>query len=404
MTLLQAITVVVAVAAGSGAHHALAQNTAPDDPVAQAAQVGDARAQAILGQRYMDGHGVLQDYAAAVHWLTRAANAGEPDARNNLGKLYFEGLGVPQNTATAIAWLEKAAESGAPDMLYDLATALESTGQEDALKRAFALYSQGSEAGHVPSATNLGVMYQNGVGIARDLDRAKTLYEMGAATDAPRALNNLGLLYVRGDGVAQDYPRAAELFKRAAEQGLRPALRNLGVLYENGFGVPRDVEYADELYRLAGTGETTGPSPAQIVYDPRLSPPVSTPEGLAAIEAAAQAGDPVAQFQAGWLLSTQPDASGTDWQEAAALFRASALSGFGPAMTNLSFMYFQGKGAPQDFMLGQMWLLLAKFAGAETGPLEAAFGDKPTPAQINHAQIRAKAMLRGAHGNNLPND
>lgn len=402
MTLLRAIALIFAV--GVSAHHAAAQDTAAIDAVAQAAQSGDARAQGILGQRYMDGRGVLQDYAAAVHWLTRAADAGDAEARNNLGKLYFEGLGVPKDTKAAIAWLEKAAQSGEPDMLYDLATALESTGQEDAIKRAFALYTQGSKAGHVPSATNLGVMYQNGIGTARDLDRAKTLYEVGAAADAPRALNNLGLLYVRGDGVEQDYSRAADLFMRAAEQGLRPALRNLGVLYENGFGVQLDVEYADELYRLAGTGEASGPSPAQIVYDPRLSPPVSTPEGLAAINAAAQAGDPVAQFQAGWLLSTQPDATFGDWQEAAALFRASALNGYGPAMTNLSFVYFQGKGAPQDFMLGQMWLLLAKYAGAETGPLDAAFGNKPTPAQINQAQTRAKAILRGGHDNNLPND
>lgn len=372
--------------------------------VFQAAEAGDAQAQAVLGQQYIDGRGVLQDYAAAVKWLTLAAEAGETSAMNNLGKLYFEGLGVQQDTHTALSWLERASESGSADMLYDLARVLESTQEEPDLKRAYDLYTRGAAAGHVRSAVNLGVMYQSGTGTARDLARAKVLYEMGVAANHPRALNNLALLYVRGDGVAQDYFRASELFSRAAELGLRPAMRNLGVLYENGFGVPRDVEKADALYRLAGSGETSGPAPAQITYDPRLAPPDTTPEGIAAIEAAVVAHDPIAQFQAGWILATKPDAAFAQWQQASALFHAAALRGHGPAMANLSLMYFQGMGVPQDFMLGQMWLLLAKYAGAVTGPLEATFGAKSTPQQINMAQSRAKEMLKAIAGKSLPND
>lgn len=372
--------------------------------VIHAAEAGDAQMQAALGQQYLDGRGVLQDYAAAVKWLTLAAEAGEPSAMNNLGKLYFEGLGVQQDIQAAIVWFEKAAQNGTPDMLYDLATVLESTQDATALIRAYDLYTRGAAAGHVPSAVNLGVMYQNGSGIPRNLERAKTLYETGVAANHPRALNNLGLLYVRGDGLAQDYPRAADLFTRAAELGLRPALRNLGVLYENGFGVPRDVARADALYRMAGTGETSRPAPVQISYDPRLVPPDTTPEGIAAIEAAVVANDPVAQFQAGWILATRPDAAFAQWQQASALFHAAALRGHGPAMANLSLMYFQGMGVPQDFMLGKMWLLLAKYAGAATGPLEATFGTIPTPSQINTAQSRAKGMLRTIAGKSLPND
>jgi TPR repeat protein len=404
MNKLRSTALIAALLTSLAVNYAAAQTTNLSASVMQAAEAGDPSAQAILGQRYIDGRGVLQDYAAAVTWLTLAAEAGDVGAINNLGKLYFEGLGVQKDVKGAIAWLEKSAQSGTPEMLFDLATVLETTQEDVNLIQAHDLYTRGAAAGHVPSAVNLGVMYQNGSGVARDVERAKELYEIGVAAEHPRALNNLGLLYVRGEGVAQDYSRAADLFKRAAEQGVRPALRNLGVLFENGFGVPRDKEQADALYRLAGTGEINGSAAAQIVYDPRLLPPVTTPKGIAAIEAAAFANDPIALFQAGWIIVTHPNAALPQWREASALFNAAALRGHGPAMTNLSLMYFQGKGVPQDFMLGQMWLLLAKYAGAETGLLEATFSGKPTPSQINEAQNRAKDLLATLQAENLPND
>ncbi len=369
-----------------------AQTTPLVDTILQAANSGDVTAQAKLGQHLIDGQGVLQDYAAAAGWLTLAAEAGNISAANNLGKLYYEGLGVPKDRQAGLGWLEKAAQNGDAQMLYDLATALESSSQEADLKRAFDLYSRGAAAGHIPSTVNLGVMYQTGNGGLRDLARAKELYEIAARNDEPRALNNLGLLYVRGDGVTQDYAHAAELFTRAAETGMRPALRNLGVLYENGFGVSRDKKKADALYRLASNGEADSRTSLEFAYDPRLALPDTTPTGITAIHAAAEASDPIAQFQAGWILATQKDAGFLQWQHAFKLFEAAAQRGHGPAMANLSFMYFRGLGVPQDFVFGQMWLLLAKYSGADTAALDAAFANTPTRAQINDAQARAKKI------------
>lgn len=41
-----------------------------------AAKAGDAQAQATLGDCYLDGNGVTQDYAKAVEWFTMAAEQG----------------------------------------------------------------------------------------------------------------------------------------------------------------------------------------------------------------------------------------------------------------------------------------------------------------------------------------
>ncbi|MCJ7874795.1 hypothetical protein [Phaeobacter sp. J2-8] len=63
-------------------------------------------------------------------------------------------------------------------------------------------------------------------------------------------------------------------------------------------------------------------------------------------------------------------------------------------MANLSVMYFKGQGLPQDYMLGHMWLMLAKAAGADTQQINAAFGSKASTDQVNAAQERAMGLLK----------
>jgi TPR repeat protein len=375
---------------------ALAQNDASLEQLEQAAENGDRNAQTALAERFLKGDETLQNHARAAEWFTRAAENGDPQAQNKLGQLYQTGLGVPQDTKTALRWLEEAAKAGDPQHLHDLASVLETPEGGSDIARAAALYTRAAATGHLPATVSLGVLYQNGIGVAQDLMEARRLYEIGAQAGLPRALNNLGLLYVRGDGVAQDHAQAASLFAAAAERGLHTAMTNLGVMYENGFGVPQDKARAIALYRLGGSGLDANNAEPTFVYDTRLAPPGSTQDARADLQKAAKAQDPVALFQLGWLLATQPDPAFEDMQRAASLFRAAADRGHGPAMANLSLMYFKGLGVPQDFMLGQMWLILAKRAGIPTESLSIRFATRLTPGQINEAQRRATTIVSGA--------
>ncbi|MBY5935565.1 sel1 repeat family protein [Tateyamaria omphalii] len=354
-----------------------------------AARSGDTGAQMALAQRYLEGDGVLQNHMRAAEWLQQAAAAGLAEAQNRLGQLYFEGLGVDRDAEAALRWLEHAATSGDPNYLYDLALVREATGDAAG---ASALYERAADAGHLDAAVSLAVHFHEGTGRAVDLDRARALYEAASAQDHPRALNNLGLLYVRGEGVAQDYERAAGYFAQAATLGLRPAMTNLGVLYENGFGVPVDEAYAHELYRLGGGAGQDGVG-ASYVYDPRLAPLELTEAAVTALQQQAEAGDPVARFQMGWALVTHPERDFDMLRQAAALFADAAAQGHGPAMANLSLMYFRGEGQPQDYVLGQMWLLLAQRAGVNTAGLSVAYGSVPTTDQIAEAQRMAQTRI-----------
>src|SRR5215469_13333821 len=49
---------------------------------------GDPPAEAMLGLMYVLGHGVKQNYAAALSWYRKAADQGLASAQSDLGSMY----------------------------------------------------------------------------------------------------------------------------------------------------------------------------------------------------------------------------------------------------------------------------------------------------------------------------
>ncbi len=374
---------------------AVAQNSTDANSVSDVTpgQPSDPAAQFDLGMQYHTGDEVLQNYKQAAVWFARAASQGHAPSQNQLGQYLFVGHGVDADPATALQWLKAAASSGDPQYVFDYASALEGAPGSLADKaQAAQVYAQAAERGHLEAMVSLAVMFQNGVGVTQDLQRAKALYELAIAEGHPRAQNNLGLLYVRGDGVPQDYERAVTLFSEAAEQGLSVAMTNLGVMYENGFGVPLDEARAAALYRQAGGGDVdqTVEKADGPVYDPRLLPPDKSEAGLALLERGAKSGDPISQFQLGWVLLSQPSLTFSEQITAAGYMRASASAGLAPAMVNLAGLYAHGLGVPQDYVLARMWLIRAMGAGqTDTTGLSEQLALVMTPDQVDEAQRRA---------------
>ncbi|MCD9149783.1 SEL1-like repeat protein [Pseudophaeobacter flagellatus] len=379
------------------------------DPLADLrakAQAGEAQAQYQLGDELQRGRLLVQDHAAAVAWFLRASEQGHSGAQTRLGQIYLQGLGVAADPARALQFLEQAAESGAAEPLFYLASLLEQAAAPLAdPARAARLYQQAAKLGHMDAAVSLGVLYQNGTGVVQDLERAHQLYQAPAAAGHPRALNNLGLLYVRETGPEQDYGRAALLFQAAADQGLAVALNNLGTLYENGFGVALDEARAQALYRQAadlarGGADLIQTTAAGAIYDPSLERPARAAADLQQLQQQAKAGDPVAQFQLGWLI-LQPETAASRREEllAVQLLQAAAQAGQAAAMVNLALLYVEGRLLPQDHMLAYMWLVLAIAAGepglaAQASDLAASLARQIPAAQILQAQSRAQNLAQ----------
>ncbi|MFZ6750692.1 tetratricopeptide repeat protein [Undibacterium sp. Ren11W] len=94
-----------------------------------------------------------------------------------------------------------------------------------------------AEKGNMYAQYNLGVMYENGQGVAKDGKEAAKWYKKSAEQGGSFSQYNLGALYENGTGVAQNYSEALRWYRKAAAQNDPLALNNMGVLYRDGKGV-----------------------------------------------------------------------------------------------------------------------------------------------------------------------
>lgn len=108
----------VAALVGGTAWLAMEQHTAPPPiPTAERlpytrAALGDADAQLVLGLRYAEGDGVIQNDKEAAKWLALAAKQGLSEAEYHYGLLLLAGRGVVQDYRAGFSWIEKPAMRG----------------------------------------------------------------------------------------------------------------------------------------------------------------------------------------------------------------------------------------------------------------------------------------------------
>ncbi len=74
------------------------------------AEQGVSHAQNVLGEIYMYGEGIPQDFDEAAKWFRLAAEQHHRRARFMLGVLYWSGDGVPQDYDKAVNWFRLANE------------------------------------------------------------------------------------------------------------------------------------------------------------------------------------------------------------------------------------------------------------------------------------------------------
>lgn len=91
----------------------------------KAADLGDASAQAALGDIFSDPKLGRVDYAQAVTWYRMSADRGDRAGELGLGTRYLLGQGVPQDPEEARRWLTPAANQGHPYAEFLLAKMLE---------------------------------------------------------------------------------------------------------------------------------------------------------------------------------------------------------------------------------------------------------------------------------------
>ena len=93
---------------------------------------------------------------------------------------------------------------------------------------------------------NLGVMYDNGVGVPEDDAIAVRWFRKAAEKGYLKSQSNLGLMYANGEGVPRDDVQAYLWFEVAARRGNPVATRNRDVLARS-----MTAEQIEDAQRLA---------------------------------------------------------------------------------------------------------------------------------------------------------
>jgi TPR repeat protein len=98
---------------------------------------------------------------------------------------------------------------------------------------------------------NIGIMYKNGEGVARNMPLAVQWLARSAANGSSLGQNNLGGLYRDGKGVNRDFAKAMTYFAASAAQGNAAGQMNLGLMFLYGQGVRQDLARAYMWFDLA---------------------------------------------------------------------------------------------------------------------------------------------------------
>jgi TPR repeat protein len=143
--------------------------------------------------------------------------------------------------ARALAWLLVALAAAAPARAdFEAGLAAARAGDYASAVREWRPLAEG---GNRDAQFNLGLAYENGLGVAADGAEAARWYQRAAEQDDRTAQAYLGEMYAKGLGVARDDVEALRWYRRAAERGHAASQYNVGLFYATGRGVaPSDVQ------------------------------------------------------------------------------------------------------------------------------------------------------------------
>jgi len=125
-----------------------------------------------------------------------------------------------------------------------------------------------AEQGNADAQSNLGQMYDQGLGVSQDYKTAVKWYTLAAEQGNADAQFTLGMM---NDHEEEDYKTALKWYTLAAEQGDARAQNNLGSMYRYRQGVPQDYKTAMKWYRLAAEQGDVDAKSSLTVLAKRLS-------------------------------------------------------------------------------------------------------------------------------------
>lgn len=124
--------------------------------------------------------------------------------------------------------------------------------KDEALAAVMAM--QGCDAGSASACTELSYLYRTGIGVEKDEERAFTLIKPACTGENTVGCASLAYMYRKGLGVTKDEARAALAAKHGCDGGRAQSCAELGYMYREGIGVKKNKARALKLAKKGCDG------------------------------------------------------------------------------------------------------------------------------------------------------
>lgn len=190
---------------------------------------GNSAAMNNLGCLYEAGKGAAQNLEEASKWYLKSAENGDNVGACNIAKFYLKGKGIEQDSEKAIYWFEKASQGG-----YSLADTYlgDIYRKGDVVERdypkAIEYYEKAISKGHKTDMAlrgykvaikRLSSIYHTGIIGEQDYQKALEYYRLGSEIGLIECFYNIGVFYQYGYAVEKNVKTAIYWYRKAATKG-----------------------------------------------------------------------------------------------------------------------------------------------------------------------------------------
>lgn len=303
----------------------------------------------------------------------------------------------------AIPLYRFAADHGSRNAMTNLGVLYEGgMGVDRNYAEALRFFRQGADAGNAISMTNLGKMYLEGKGVEKNPEEAARLFQKAVNLDNADAMISLGNLYRYGTGVAKDQGAAIRLYQKAADLGNSFAMLFLGGMYNAGEGVARDDAKAVAFYRRsADLANVAGIISLGWMYQNGFGAAKDDAEAVRLYRRAVDMNNAAGMVNLGVMYQNGRGVEKNPG-EAVRLYRLAADLGEPAAMNNLGILYQNGTGVPRDDAEALRWFRKGSDLGNgdSTTSLGVAYANGRGVQRDDRkaAELLRKAIAQGSAG------
>lgn len=223
---------------------------------------GNASAQYLLSEFYLDGNGVRKNVQKAYELMKLSADNGFAAAQHTMAGAYLKGYfyNLTPNIRKGMSYLIKAAEQKFPESLRMLGLYYLKGlyGIEKSPKKAFKYMSEAAELGDADAVYIVSDFCYYGIGTKRSIRKAVSYCESAAEKGVPDALYSMWLYFMDGNAKIS-FEKAFDYLKAAANKNHADACNDIGELYYDDaeydeairyFEIAAEKECVDAIYNL----------------------------------------------------------------------------------------------------------------------------------------------------------